>query len=132
MDQSKERLYQIDLEDKVNKPLRDVWNYLFSKRGLEVWLETSELEKWETGINFKTKNGIQGEIRVFSPYSHIRLSWQRPDWENVSILQLRVIENNGGTEIRMHHEQLTSSAQKKEMEVHWRKILDKLNATLSQ
>jgi uncharacterized protein YndB with AHSA1/START domain len=118
--------YQVDIQDTINVPARDVWNFLLSKRGLGIWLKTWKLDKWETGIHFTTEHGVKGKVRVFNPYSHIRLSWHPPHWENSSILEIRTLARNGGTLLHFHMEQLTTVAQKEEMEKYWMQVLDEL------
>lgn len=125
---------QVELQRTIRLPIREVWHALLSKAGLEIWLGTSELEKWETGIKFKANNGIQGKVRVFNPYTHIRLSWQYPGWKNVSILNIRTEEREkeGEVIIRIHQEQLTDKLQEKEMMGYWTKVLNDLISLLKK
>jgi L-rhamnose mutarotase len=67
---------------------------------------------------------------VFSPYSHIRLTWKKKEWNNTTIFQLRTIDLHGATEIRIHHEELQSLAQKEEMKKYWYQILDRLKRSI--
>jgi len=122
--------FQADARILIDLPLREVWNYLFSRQGLEIWLGTWNLDKWETGITFETDQGLHGEVRVFSSYSHIRLTWKNREWENVSIFQMRTLDLHRRTEIRIHHEGLESLVQKEAMEKHWQQILEKLKASI--
>ena len=122
--------YQIDLQTTVNTSLKATWNFLFSNQGLEIWLGTSKLDKWETGIKYIARDGIIGKVRVFSPYSHIRLSWQKGNWQNDSILHVRTISKDNKTIIRIHHEHLADKNQKEDMEIHWKEVLDRLSAIL--
>ena len=86
-------------------PLKEVWNFLLSKHGLQIWLGTWKLDKWETGITFITNDGIRGEVRVFNPYSHIRLLWQRENWSNITIIEIRTVSDDERTIIHIHQEQ---------------------------
>lgn len=122
--------YQIDVQTTVNTSLKETWNFLFSNEGLEIWLGTSKLDKWETGIKYTTRDGIIGKVRVFSPYSHIRLSWRKGNWQNDSILHVRTISKDNKTIIRIHHEHFADKNLKEDMEIHWKDVLDRLSAIL--
>jgi uncharacterized protein YndB with AHSA1/START domain len=130
INQSEGLVHQVDIEESVNMPLKNVWNFLFSKRGLEIWLGTWKLDKWETGITFITDNGIKGEVRVFNLYSHIRVSWQPKNWKNISILELRTITRDGKTTLHFHQEQLADRIQKEDMKRHWTMVMDDLVSAL--
>jgi len=75
---------------------------------------------------FKTKEGIEGLIRVFKPYSHIRLNWKRRDWGNMTTLQIRVIRNKDKSTISFHHEKLLNSKQRDEMKEYWNKTVNEI------
>ena len=130
MDSSGELKNQITIEQTVDRPLREVWDFLISKSGLELWLGTSQLEKWETGIAFTTRVGINGVVRVFSPYSHIRLSWQPSESQGESIVQMRVFPLGGKTKIQIHQEKLADRKQKERMEGYWEKVFKDVNSAL--
>lgn len=121
---------QVNIECTFNHSLKQVWDFLFSKKGLVIWLGTWELDKWETGITFTTHSGTKGVVRVFSPYSHIRLSWQPTDWENATILQLRLVASGENTMIHIHQEKLNGHTQKTEMERYWTHVLEELTNSL--
>lgn len=118
--------YQLNVKRTINLPLKRVWDFLFSKKGLVIWLGTWELDKWETGITFTTNNGIKGIVRVFSPYSHIRLSWQPADWDYATILQLRLVATGDNTILLIHQDKLNDQAQLTKMERYWTNVLEEL------
>ncbi len=130
MEKSEGPIDQIDMSQTIDLPLREVWHFLFSKQGLEIWLGTSQLDKWETGIRFNTNSGLEGVVRVFTPYSHIRLSWQLADSKIDSIVQIRAISLGDKTKIQIHQEKLSDSKQKKQMERYWIKVLEDVNSAL--
>jgi len=101
------------------------WMILFSEEGIRTWLGDTDnaLEPYKS---FTTKEGIVGSVRVLKPGSHIRLNWTWPGWENISRLQLRVIENQGRATVSFHHEKLLNVAQREEVKQHWNKKLDEL------
>ena len=63
-----------------------LWDFMFSEKGLKVWLGEME-EELAIKKAYKTKEGIEGVVGVFTPYSHIRMSWKKKEWNNVSAVQ---------------------------------------------
>ncbi|NTW20959.1 MAG: SRPBCC domain-containing protein [Nostocales cyanobacterium W4_Combined_metabat2_030] len=80
--------------------------------------------------DYQTKEGIVGRIKVFKPLSHIRLTWQKHDWQNISTLQIRIIATKSGTTISFHQEKLLDANQRAEMKMHWESILMKLTGEI--
>ena len=122
--------YQIGVRRTFNVSLYDAWDLLLSRKGLELWLGTDNLEKWETGLEFRSSDGITGSVRVFRVYSHIRISWKKKEWSNYSVLQIRTIETGAKTTISFHQEHLADAAQREEMKEHWKKVLEKIGELL--
>jgi uncharacterized protein YndB with AHSA1/START domain len=102
-----------------------MWDFLFSTEGLVLWLGEVDGEL-EVKKEFSTPAGITGKVRVFKPYSHIRLNWRKNDWPNLSILQIRVIDNNGKATVSFHQEKLLDLQQRSVMKDHWGAVLEKL------
>jgi len=108
-----------------------IWTFLFSDLGLQIWLGKLKSEL-EIKKQYTTESGIEGLVRVFKPNSHIRLNWKLPDWDNLSTVQLRVIENGSKTTIAFHQENLKNSAQREAMNEHWNKVMAKITGALSE
>jgi hypothetical protein len=106
-----------------------LWDFMFSDQGLKIWLGETE-EELENKKSFRTKEGIEGFIRVFNPYSHIRMNWKKPEWENMSTVQVRVMGDEKKAIISFHQEKMTSSAQREEMRAYWNRKMDEISKTL--
>lgn len=122
--------YQAGARRTFSLSLEEAWNLLISRQGLEVWLGTSHLDKWETGLDFGGEDEVHGTVRVFKVYSHIRLSWQRRDWTGPSVLQVRIIPAGKRTTISFHQEHLPDARLREEMKAHWHSVLDELGKNL--
>lgn len=95
-----------------------LWDFMFSSKGLAIWL--GELsDELEVKKLYKTLDGIEGLVRVFIPYSHIRMDWKRIDGDNFSRLQVRVMGNENTATISFHHEKLLDKGQREEMKLYW-------------
>ena len=121
--------FQFGIRKTISVSTEKVWNFLFSKNGLKIWLGTLE-DDLELKKEFKTKNGITGFVRVFKPNSHIRLNWKPKTWGNISTVQIRVIGNNEKTTIAIHQEKLLNNEQRNEMKYYWTKVINKLTTEI--
>jgi len=110
--------WQFGLRKTFPYPQEYVWDFMFSDKGLRIWL--GELEE-ELGIKkaYRTKEGIEGLVSVFVPYSHIRMNWKKRDWENVSTVQVRVVGDREKATISFHQEKLLDNSQREEMKSYW-------------
>jgi hypothetical protein len=103
------------------------WDFMFSDKGLKIWLGPLQSE-FAHRLNFKTNTGVEGFVRVFKPYSHVRLHWKRPEWHNMSTVQVRVMgKSNGRTTISFHQEKLLDSDQREEMKKYWNHMMEQLS-----
>jgi len=126
---TKDAGFQFGIRKTFKQPFKKVWNFMFSDKGLRIWLGELE-EKFEVEQPYRTKKGIYGSFRVFKPFSHIRINWKKKEWENVSTVQIRIIENQDKTTIAIHQEKLKDSSQREQMESYWNIIMDKLSLSL--
>lgn len=107
-----------------------LWDFMFSEAGLSIWLGelTDELKVKK---NYRTKGGIEGFVRVFTPYSHIRMNWKKKNWENTSTVQVRIMGDDKKATIRFHQEKLQDHNQREEMKLHWNKIMTAIERALT-
>lgn len=56
------------------------WRLLLSPAGLSAWLGLHDSGELAKGSTYALPDGTQGEVHVFQPLSHTRLTWQPPDW----------------------------------------------------
>ncbi|MEM0519667.1 SRPBCC domain-containing protein [Aequorivita flava] len=108
-----------------------VWDFLFSKNGLKIWLGKLKNEL-EIKKEYETENGITGLVRVFKANSHIRLNWKSKNWENMSTIQIRVIGNQEKTTVAIHQEKLLNAEQRAEMKEHWNEIMNKIGTEIKK
>ncbi|WP_257667025.1 hypothetical protein [Parapedobacter tibetensis] len=107
-----------------------LWDFMFSDKGLKVWL--GELNE-ELAIKraYKTKEGIEGLVNVFTPYSHIRMNWKKKNWENISTVQVRVIGNQEKATISFHQEELLDNNQREEMKLYWNEKMAEIEKVIT-
>jgi glutathione S-transferase len=118
-----------------------------------AWTDPAELRKWFGPENVQTRNVIadarvggefrwdltnsegeemtmRGEFRELEPGRKIVFTWQWQDdevWENhISIVTVELDDADGGTELRLRHEQLPNEASRDGHTGGWNSALDKL------
>lgn len=107
-----------------------LWDFMFSGIGLKIWLGELK-EELEIKTAYKTKDGIEGLVRVFTPYSHIRMNWKKKNWENISTVQVRVIGNHEKATISFHQEKLLDNNQREEMKLYWNKKMTEIEKAIT-
>ena len=103
------------------------WRLLASARGIETWLGEGAPAELIQGEAYRLADGTVGEIRVVSPGTHVRLTWQPPLWSKPSTLQVRALASTSGKgTISFHHEGLPGQAAREAMIEHWKGRLEAL------
>lgn len=118
--------YQIGVRRTVPVAEEHLWERLLSPEGTAVWLGGAAEVK--EGALFSFPDGVSGEIRVYKPGSHIRLTWHRPGWEAPSYVQVRVIPARTGTTLSFHQDHLAGPTDRAAMKEHWEATISRLLA----
>ena len=100
--------------------------------GLAHWLGHDVQLGTHKGEPYTTREGTTGEIRSYNDGSLIRMTWQPPDWDFASTLQIRVLPAKTGSTISIHHEKVQSGEQRQAMHHHWSDVMDKLGALIKE
>jgi uncharacterized protein YndB with AHSA1/START domain len=127
-------------------------------RVFEAWIDPAQLKQWfgpewvqtrellaeaKVGGKFQwdliTGDGeekmIGGEYREIIPGKKIVFTWRHFDdeaWENcVSIVSVEFLDSDGGTELRLKHEQLPSEESRDDHNRGWNSVLDRLEKFVS-
>lgn len=111
--------FQFGIRRTIPISLEKAWDFLFSDKGINIWLGELTMGDFSSHKEYRTKNGITGTVKVFKPHSHIRLTWKKNDWPNTATLQMRTIPAKTGTTISFHIEKLLDSHQREAMKKHW-------------
>jgi uncharacterized protein YndB with AHSA1/START domain len=124
--QTKDTGWQIGARRTFPIPLEDAWRLVTSPDGLRLWLGDAPTLDFTTGAAFSLPDGASGEMRVFKPNSHLRLTHHPPGWPRPSTIQLRVIPNKDKTVIAFHQEHLPGPEEREQRRLHFLAALDKL------
>ena len=123
-----------------------------------AWTDPAQLKQWFGPENVQTRELVadareggtfrwdiinsegeemtmRGEFRELQPDKKIVFTWQwedDEDWENhISIVTVELYDRDGGTELRLTHEQLPNEESRDGHTRGWESALDKLERLLS-
>lgn len=105
-----------------------LWHLLTSEEGLTTWLGGPI--PLHRGTPYTLTDGTTGELRVFRPGSHLRLTWQPPGWAAPATVQVRVLPAKRGATLSIHQEGLPDGATRIAMKAHWEDVIARLAALL--
>ena len=92
--------------------------------------------RWDLTNSEGEKMTCRGEYRELQPGKKIVFTWQwedDEDWENhTSVVAVELSDRDGGTELRLTHEQLPNEASRDGHTGGWNSALDKLEKFLSR
>ncbi|PYL67454.1 MAG: SRPBCC domain-containing protein [Verrucomicrobia bacterium] len=122
-----------------------------------AWTDPEQLKKWFGPENVKTRDliadvreggqfrwdctdaegkevTISGEYRELQPGKKIVFTWKHEaneDWKNHSLVTVEFLDREGGTEVRLTHENLPTEASRDDHEQGWHSVVGKLEQFLS-
>lgn len=123
--------WQIGVSRTIAVDLETAWAYLTSTRGLATWLGEGVAVPLCKGQRYTTADGTSGTIRSLRRLDRIRLTWhpvRRPDHATI---QVTVAQAKRGCSVRFHTERLYSSDEREQMRAHWRQVVDRIEADLT-
>ena len=133
-------------EELRDKPLR-AFKLESARYFLSVWIFLWKVITSESGfflitedapsdIEFSSKDtgeSIQYRVTTFKHQSHFRMQWKLPEWENHSILQIRLTSKGPEkTTVTFHQEKLPNEKTRNDMRKRWKNILGLLTDKLTE
>ncbi|MEI2731831.1 MAG: SRPBCC domain-containing protein [Dermatophilaceae bacterium] len=123
--------WQVGASRTVDHPIDQVWGFLRSPRGASLWLAKGVHIPPERGAQIDAPDGSVGETRSYRPLDRIRLTWQPPDWDHESTIQVALRSaGSSRTSIRFHQERLADASEREQQREHWKGVLAALAAAL--
>lgn len=127
---SKDAGFMFGLRKTFPLSVEATWDFMFSNRGLQIWLGEISAEEVEIGKEMNLGKDLSGSFTVFKPFSHIRMTWKKRGWENRTRLQVRLIPSKDKAVISFCHEMLKDQAQRQEMKAHWNVVMKNLSEAI--
>lgn len=120
--------YQIGVRRTLPCSEEAIWGLLLAPEGMAIWLG-GPIALAE-GVRYSLADGTTGEVRVYTPWSHFRITWQPVGWAQPSLIQVRVIPTKSGTALSFHQERLRDGKARAEMKTRWEGVIDALTEKL--
>ena len=127
--ETKDAGWQVGLRRTVPHDADAVWALLLAPEGQRVWL--GGVADLEPGRPFAFEDGTRGEVRVHRPGSHVRLTWQPPELDEPSVVQVRVLPAKRGATLSFHQERLAGPQERAAMRERWERVAEALASRLA-
>jgi uncharacterized protein YndB with AHSA1/START domain len=128
--QTKDAGWEIGVSRTLGHPADVVWALLTSPRGTELWLGAGLTWPAAKGDTYELDDGTVGEVRSFRPLDRLRLTWQPPDWDHESTVQIAIADRGDKTRITFHQERLADADERERQRAHWSAAMDRVEAAL--
>ncbi|WP_081830380.1 SRPBCC family protein [Rhodococcus sp. UNC363MFTsu5.1] len=122
--------WEIGVSKTLPYPVEAVWRLLSGHPA--VWLGIGAVLPEATGGAWRADDGTRGELRSRREHDRIRLTWRPRNWTHDSTVQVAMRETATGTVVRFHQERLADQGERERQREHWRAVLGRLEAALSQ
>jgi hypothetical protein len=116
--------FQVGINKTIPVPHKKLWALIFVENRLGLFQDNKlNLAEGLTGVNSR---GVSYKITTYRPYSHIRMQWRLPNWDEYSILQIRLnAKTDNNTTLSIHQEKLKNKNTREAMKLFWKKELEK-------
>jgi uncharacterized protein YndB with AHSA1/START domain len=130
---TKETGWQIGVRRTLPVSKERLWELLVSPRGIALWLGDVQDLKMEKGAVYHMKDGTKGEVRVYQPNSHWRITRHPPDagYPGPSTIQVRVLDAKGKAVIAFHEEQLPSQTERQSRKTFYLEVIDRIRGLIA-
>lgn len=118
--------FEIGVRRTLSIGIEAAWELVTSPRGLCLWLGPTPGLSYDKGATYELADGSSGEVRVFRPGSHLRITWHPGHWPRASTIQVRVIPKGDRSAVGFHQEHLPGANEREERRSHFRAALDEL------
>jgi uncharacterized protein YndB with AHSA1/START domain len=125
---TKDTGWQIGLRRTLPYSVERLWTLLISPEGINTWLGKGKPFELAEGAVYKLEDGTQGEVRVFSPLSHFRITRYPPDpdYQRASTIQIRVLRNKDKATLVFHEEHLPHQEARRSRKLFYLGVVDQL------
>ena len=106
--------------------LDQAWRLITSEEGVRIWLGEGSTQDWTKGSTYELADGTTGELRVFKPNSHLRITFFPTGWPRSSTIQVRAIPSGEKTQISFHQEHLPGPEEREARKRYFREAHDRL------
>lgn len=119
--------YMVTATKSLAVDVKVIWRALLSTKGLSIWLRALAPIKIAPKNHFETKDGFFGEIRTTALNRKVRMTWQDPDWEKHTTVEVVLVARPKKRSILVfNHTGLPTEDSREQMKKRWRDAADRL------
>jgi len=121
--------FQIGVQRTIRVGREALWELLLGPEGVALWLGTADSFRAQQGFAYRTEEGISGEVRSVHARDRIRLTWQPPDLDEPTTLQVTLScprNTDERTTLRFHQEKLIDADHREQMRAHWKGVVGRI------
>jgi uncharacterized protein YndB with AHSA1/START domain len=123
--------WQIGVRRTIDVSPGVLWDFIISPGGMRCWFGDVDDFSWDAKAVYALPDGTHGEVRVFKPHSHVRLTWHPPAYPHASTIQVHVISKGDRAVLAFHQEHLPDQQAREDRRAFFRTALDKIEAVLT-
>ncbi len=124
--------WQIGLRRTFSIPAPVLWDWMLSPEGIEVWLGQFKSFRMEPGADYQLFDGTVGQVRVFQPGSHWRMT-RLPaggDYPRPSVMQIRILDSGEKATLSFHEEHLPSQKERYLRKEYYLQVVEQIKEQL--
>ncbi len=117
--------YSLTVTKSLHVDAKKVWKLFVSEEGQAIWLQPLFSVVIKSKATFETQDGFFGEIRTMKKDRRIRMTWQDPNWEKSTTLQVMIVQRaNGNSILAFDHGKIKDLRIQAKLRARWRKAAD--------
>lgn len=120
--------YMVTVTKSVELSAAQCWEHLVSDKGLGTWLKSLYDVAVKPGSQFETKDGFFGEIRTMKKGRSLRLTWQDPNWDKKTVVQVFIVARSKGKKsiVAFSHGEIKDLKTQKLLRARWKQVMTDL------
>ena len=117
----------------MNLSRKKMWEYLESPEGQALWLKPLSDFEFKPKCTFETLDGYFGEVRTVKAPTRARLTWQEPEWDKPTVVQIYVNPRPGEKCLLIFmHEKIRDGRTQEMLRAHWKNALEAIANALPE
>jgi hypothetical protein len=123
--------WQVGIRKTFSATSDQLWNFIVSTEGMGFMVGESILAENIYKQDRTSKTNIQYKITTMVQNSHLRMQWRQANWEEYSILQIRVYTSGKNKAVlAIHQEKLGDENTRAFMKKYWQEKMDFISENL--
>ena len=129
---TKDAGWQIGLRRTFSIPAPVLWDWMLSPEGVEIWLGQFKSFRMEHGADYQLVDGTIGQVRVYQPGSHWRMTRFPPGggYPRESVMQIRILDSGDKSTLAFHEEHLPSKNERSIRKEFFLKVVEQIKERL--